>query len=84
MAKTSYKPKKMRKRAFTASKHKKQKSFAAHLSEKLSTELKTRSMPVRKNDIVKVVRGEFKGREGKIIKVDIESHKVYIEKVVRK
>lgn len=84
MAKKSYKPKKMRKRNFTAPKHKKGKMLSSHLSEKLSTELKCRSMPVRKNDIVKIVRGEFKGREGKIIRVNLETHRIFIEKVVRK
>jgi large subunit ribosomal protein L24 len=80
----SYKPKKMRKSAFTAPKHKKQKALAAHLSEKLATELKCRSLPVRKNDIVKIVRGEFKGKEGKITSVAVEEHKIYVEKIVRK
>lgn len=82
--KASYKPKKMRKSNFTAPKHKKGKALSAHLSEKLSTELKKRALPVRKNDIVRVVRGEFKGKEGKILRVNVEEHKIFIEKVVRK
>jgi large subunit ribosomal protein L24 len=81
---TTMKPKKVRKNAITAPKHKKAKALAAHLSEKLSKELKRRSLPVRKKDIVKIVRGEFKGKEGKVIRVDHESHRIFIEKVVRK
>lgn len=84
MTTASYKPKKMRKRMFTAPMHKKQKALSAHLSEKLATEQKCRSLPVRKSDIVKIVRGEFKGREGKITSVDVNEHKVFIEKIVRK
>ncbi|HNV01307.1 MAG TPA: 50S ribosomal protein L24 [archaeon] len=77
-------PGKARKYTFTAPKHKKAKALAAHLSEKLSAELKTRSLPVRKKDIVKIVRGEFKGKDGKVIRVDPENHKIFIEKIVRK
>ncbi len=84
MVKKSYKPKKMRKRNFTAPKHKKSKMLSSHLSEKLSTELKCRSLAVRKNDIVKLIRGEFKGKEGKILRVDLEGHKIFVEKVIRK
>ena len=80
----SKKPQRMRKAKGTAPKHKLVKAMSAHLSEKLAAELKTRSMPVRKNDIVKIMRGEFAGRDGKVIRVDTQAHRIYVEKVIRK
>ena len=82
--KVTKKPGKSRKYAYTAPKHKKAKALAAHLSEKLSKEVKKRSLPVRKKDIVKIVRGEFKGKDGKVIKVDHKNHKIFVDKIVRK
>ncbi len=80
----SSKPRKTRKNAFTAPIQKKAKTLAGHLSERLRKELKTRSIPLRKNDVVKIVRGSFKGSEGKIIKLDRKNGKIFVEKVIRK
>jgi len=64
--------------------HKKAKAIASHLSEKLASELGTRSLPVRKNDVVKVMRGDNKGKEGKVTLVDRVKAKITVEKVMRK
>lgn len=40
-------------------------------------------MPIRKDDEVVVVRGAFKGREGKIITVYRKKYVIHIEKVTR-
>ncbi|MFH7865268.1 MAG: 50S ribosomal protein L24, partial [Candidatus Aenigmatarchaeota archaeon] len=45
---------------------------------------KRRSLLIRKNDKVKILRGEFKGKETKVIDVDIKKGKVYLEDVKRK
>ena len=34
---------------------------------------------MRKGDEVEVMRGKFKGKKGKIMKVDLKKYKVYIE-----
>ncbi|MDD4250737.1 MAG: 50S ribosomal protein L24 [Candidatus ainarchaeum sp.] len=81
---TSSKPRKTRKDAITAPMHIKAKSLAGHLSERLRKELGTRSIPLRKNDIVKIVRGKFKGKEGKIINLNRKKGKIFIEKIVNK
>jgi len=39
---------------------------------------------LRKGDEVKVVRGSFRGKTGKISKVDVKKSKVYIDGVKRK
>ncbi|CAI9288019.1 unnamed protein product [Lactuca saligna] len=48
------------------------------MSAPLSTELRTkhnvRSVPVRKDDEVQVVRGTYKGREGKVVQVYRRKH----------
>ena len=42
-----------------------------------------RSIPVRKDDEVKIVRGAFKGREGKVQKVYRKKFIIQIERVTR-
>ncbi len=84
MANVSSKPRKQRKRHFTAPLHARQKKVAAHLSDELKKKYKKRSVPVRKGDKVKVVRGDFAGIEGKVVEVDLKSYRVYIDKVKRK
>ena len=36
---------------------------------------------IKKNDIVKVITGKDKGKEGKVLKVDVNNHKVLVEGV---
>jgi large subunit ribosomal protein L24 len=78
------KPNKTRKQAGLAKKHKKSKAISANLSERLRKEKGTRSAPLRKGDIVKVVRGSFKGKEGKIKRINREKGKIFIEGIIRK
>jgi len=80
----SKKPSKARKALYELPKHKKAKEVAAHLNEKLQKELGKRSITIRKNDVVKIVRGSFAGKEGKITSVDRSANKIYVEKAVRK
>ena len=47
------------------------------------TPLKVRSMPIRKDDQVTVVRGSFKNREGKVIQVYRRKYVIHIERVTR-
>jgi large subunit ribosomal protein L24 len=80
----SKKPSKQRKAFYQAPLHKKHKLLAAHLSKELRNQWKRRSLPVRKGDEVKVMRGKFKGTTGKISKIDLKKLKVYIENIKRK
>lgn len=41
----------------------------AHLNEELREEHGSRSFPVRKGDVVKVLRGSFSGNVGKVLEV---------------
>ncbi|MCD6592005.1 MAG: 50S ribosomal protein L24 [Thaumarchaeota archaeon] len=84
MAKVSAQPRKQRKRLYNAPLHKLPKLMSAHLSPELREKYGRRSFPVRVGDRVKIMRGEFKGVEGKITKVDRERQMVYIENVTIK
>ncbi len=77
-------PSKSRKNAYTAPKHKKSKAIAGHLNKKLREEIGRRSVSLRKGDTVKINRGSFKGKTGKITNIDREKGKVFVEKVIRK
>ena len=64
--------------------HRKAKNLAGHLNEKLAKELGRRSLPIKKGDTVKIMRGAFAGKEGKIIDTERAGGRVYVEKIVRK
>ena len=80
----SKKPRKQRKFLYNAPLHLRRKMIAAHLSKELREKYKTRSMPLRKGDEVEVMRGEFKGKKGKIVRIDTKKYRVYVEGIVRK
>ena len=80
----SSKPKKQRKAHYERALHKKQHGLAGHLDKKLGKELGMRSVALRKGDSVRVLRGGFKGKGGKITAVDYKKGVVFVEKVVRK
>ncbi|HDJ96712.1 MAG TPA: 50S ribosomal protein L24 [Candidatus Aenigmarchaeota archaeon] len=80
----SKKPKKQRKFVYNAPLHLRHKLISSHLSSELRKKYKRRSFPVRKGDEVKVMRGKFKGKTGKVMKVDLKEYKVYIEGITRK
>jgi large subunit ribosomal protein L24 len=80
----SKKPGKQRKFLFNAPIHLRRKILSAHLSKELRTKYKKRSMPVRKGDEILVMRGKFKGKNGKISRVDLNKYRVYIDGIGRK
>lgn len=78
------KPNKQRKRLYQAPLHRKHKLLSAHLSKDLKKQWNKRSLPVRKGDEVRVMRGKFKGTTGKISRIDMKRLKIYIDNVKRK
>jgi large subunit ribosomal protein L24 len=80
----SKKPRKQRKFLYTAPLHKRRKLMAAHLSKELREKYKRRSLSVRKGDEVKIMSGEFKGKIGKVSRVDLKSYRIYVEGITRK
>ncbi|KAK6587163.1 hypothetical protein PZA11_000453 [Diplocarpon coronariae] len=57
--------------------------MSAPLSKELREKYNVRSIPIRKDDEVTVVRGSNKGREGKITSVYRLKYIVHIERVVK-
>lgn len=53
----------------------------AHLSKDLRKKYGRRSFGIRKGDEVKIMRGKFKGKIGKVEEVDRKKEVVYIEGV---
>lgn len=78
------KPTIIRKRMlYTASKHLLSKQLGSHLSKDLKEKHHCKSMRVVEGDSVKVLRGEFKGIEGKVTKVSTERRGIAIEGIKR-
>ncbi|MCS7116626.1 MAG: 50S ribosomal protein L24 [Nitrososphaerales archaeon] len=79
----SSKPRKVRKRLYEAPHHIKSSQVCAPLSKELREKYGVKSLRVRKGDMVKVMRGTYKGVEGKVTEVDVESGRVAIEGITR-
>ena len=79
--KSSKKPNKQRKYRSNAPLHIRGKFMHAHLSKELRDKYKKRSVRVRKGDSVKIVRGNFKGKVGKVERVDLKNLKIFVSGV---
>jgi large subunit ribosomal protein L24 len=77
----SIKPRKQRYMLYNAPLHKKRKWISSHLAENLLLKYDRRSLPVVKGDTVKVMRGNYRGHEDKISKVNVRDQTVEIEGV---
>ena len=78
------KPTTIRKRMlYTASKHLLSKQLGSHLAKDLKEKHHCKSMRVIEGDSVKVLRGEFKGIEGKVTRVSTEKRGIAIEGIKR-
>ena len=74
--KKTVQPRKQRKRAV---KHVLRKGLGVHLSKELKKKYKIRSIGLRLGDDVKIVRGEFKGKTGKVESVNLAKKRVFVE-----
>merc|ERR1739848_671929 len=74
---------KSRKAHFSAPSSVRRKIMSAHLNKELIQKYHVKSMPIRKDDEVIVVRGINRGREGKVIQVYRKKYVIHIERVTR-
>merc|ERR1711908_22984 len=74
---------KSRKAHFTAPSSVRRKIMRSHLNKELVQKYNVKSMPIRKDDEVIVVRGKNVGREGKVIQVYRKKYVIHIERVTR-
>merc|ERR1739847_234878 len=74
---------KQRKRQFTAPSHIRRKLMSAPLSKDLRQKYSVRSVPIRKDDEVMIVRGHYHDREGKVTQVYRKKWVIHVERVTR-
>ena len=77
--KASKQPRKQRKYVAKAPLHTKRKFLSANLSKNLRKKYSKRSFKLRKGDTVKVMKGSFKKKQGKISSIDVKRTKIAIE-----
>ena len=77
--KKSKQPRKQRKYRANALLHIRKKFVSANLNKELRKKHGKRSIPIRKGDVVKIMRGKFKGKQGKVTVVKLKKSKVAVE-----
>jgi large subunit ribosomal protein L24 len=76
-------PGKQRKRLFNAPAHIRHKLMSAPLSSELAASRGVKTLPVRKGDTVRIMRGDNKGFEGKVSRVALKEYRIYMEGLTR-
>ncbi|MGC9181350.1 50S ribosomal protein L24 [Thermogladius sp.] len=77
----SKKPSKQRKALYNAPLHLRHKFMTAKLSDELAEKYGVKRLPVRKGDTVKILRGDWRGHEGKVVEVDLNRGRIFVEGV---
>ncbi|ACJ15562.1 LSU ribosomal protein L24P [Thermococcus onnurineus NA1] len=77
-------PRKQRKFLYNAPLHLRSKIMSATLSKELRQKYGVRSLPIREGDKVKIMRGDYKGKEGKVVEVNLKRYRIYVEGVTQK
>jgi large subunit ribosomal protein L24 len=76
-------PRKQHRMLHEAPSHVRSKLFSAPLSSTLKDTHKVSSIPVRTGDTVRIMRGDKKGVEGKVTKVDRSKYRLFVEGITR-
>jgi len=76
-------PGKQRKKLFNAPAHIRHKLMSAPLSRELTASKGAKTLPVRKGDTILIKRGDNKGFEGKVSRVDLKAFRIYVEGLTR-
>src|SRR4030067_2739738 len=76
-------PGKQRSRLFNAPAHKRHKLMSAHHAPELMKSHGARTLPVRKGDTVRIMRGDHEGFEGKVSTVDLKNYRIFLEGLTR-
>jgi len=80
----SKQPRKQRKFLANAPLHIKRKFLSVNLSRDLRQKHGQRNVVVVKGDTVKIMRGKFSKKQGRVIEVKTKMRKIYVEKIQRK
>jgi len=76
---SSKSPRKQRKRIYKSPLDTHKRLLRCRLDEVLQEDYGFRSMVVKKGDLVRIMRGQFRDTEGKVVKVDYRNVRVYVE-----
>ncbi|AAR39109.1 NEQ257 [Nanoarchaeum equitans Kin4-M] len=74
----SKQPRKQRKYIINAPLHRRRKMMRSPLSKELREKLGIRNVPIKVGDVVRVERGNFRGKEGQVIDIDPKYYRVYL------
>jgi large subunit ribosomal protein L24 len=76
-------PRKQRKMLYNAPAHIRHKFLGARLSNELIASRGIKTLPVRKGDTIRIVRGDNAGFEGKVSRVDLRRYRIFVEGLTR-
>ena len=79
----SKQPRKQMKYRYNAPIHLRHKMISAHLSKELRKKYEKRNFPIKKDDEIKIMVGEFRNKKGKVERVDFKKLKVTIAGIYR-
>lgn len=77
--KSSKQPGKQRKYLANAPLHIRKKFVSANFSKELRKSYKRRNIPLKKGDVIKIMRGKFKGKQGKVTEVKLKTSKIVVD-----
>lgn len=77
--KASIQPRKQRKYIYNSPLHLRKNFLSAVLAKNLREKYHRKNIPLRKGDTVKILRGQFKKKEGKINRVSRKKLRIYVE-----
>jgi len=79
----SSQPRKQRRAYFNAPLHVRRRFLTAPLSKELQQRFGIKRLPVRVGDTVLIVRGDYKGIRGRVVRVDYKRIRIYVEGATR-
>ena len=72
-----------RKRQLAAPSSIKRRLMSCHLIKSLRDQYKIRSLPIKRGDEVKILKGKSKGKAGKVVQVYRKRNVIYVDKITR-
>lgn len=76
---SSKSPRKQRRRIRNATRHERKNLLKCRLDEFLQEEYGLRSLVIKKGDLVRIMRGQFRETEGKVVNVSYKKGVVYLD-----
>ena len=72
-----------RKNLLSAPSSERRKIMSCRLSKELRNKHKVRNLPIRKNDVVKILKGQQKNKSGKVTTVYRRRWVIYVDKITK-